>query len=444
MCDLIQNPNRNIVTQVWIASHIHSVQRFEWFTETIRSLLQQTELPSKIYVSYSQEKYITRKLKPIFTNKLLHFIWHPKRQTQFEHLKHIHNLVLQSYPTEEQQRNLFVFFCDDDDIYHPDRIRRLKTKISSSIANVFYDFSYQISDGISTFVLKKCGWSMPDQPGYTMYDFGNHVVSFYAIHSYFMLTKTTRQDKYKGPDSEWELGRLDTHILHATSDQRDDSDDDSSVLAALNIPEMAGLTDIIFTHWLRTHFGFHIIKEKLYFKRHSYVVNPRIWDQPKTYNPASNDNPCRNYLFALDYPMLRCGVPDKEEHFWKLGVPSHKLRSKSESKFIHLIGRGAYIIDAVSIKEVVYSFDKVSQLKPCADFWYDGLWLYFSGERVCNTIDQPLVGKFLRGSNNIPSLVPFINIPHIMLSLLEANLIPREISIYIMLLMWESHRQRLM
>ena len=96
---------------VWIASHIQSAQRFEWFKETIRSLLNQTDLIDKIFISYSKENYICDDIEKIFIDEKIFFMKHDMRCTQFEHLRHIHNHV------RELEQNIFVLFCDDDDMY---------------------------------------------------------------------------------------------------------------------------------------------------------------------------------------------------------------------------------------------------------------------------------------------------------------------------------------
>lgn len=134
--------------EIWIASHFHSQQRFEWAKSMVKSLSNSTRVPDVIYVSCSQEPYVKGCIKDIFDgypSLNVTVFSSPMRQTQFQHLNIIyHNTKAHSRP------DTFIFFCDDDDMYNTRRIGTLEEAISSfPNVDVFHDKSVLV-DGAST------------------------------------------------------------------------------------------------------------------------------------------------------------------------------------------------------------------------------------------------------------------------------------------------------
>lgn len=137
------------MSQVWIASHIHSWSRYKWLKEAIMSIENQST-PTKLFLSWSKESFITADIEDFLINlNLVYSIkFHPTRKRQFDHIRYISEHV-----TDD---NTYIFFCDDDDYYHSDRI---KTILSCGNYEVFVDNSIIVDsksnivdiDGISDF-----------------------------------------------------------------------------------------------------------------------------------------------------------------------------------------------------------------------------------------------------------------------------------------------------
>lgn len=155
--------------EIWIASHFHSQQRFEWFRETVKSLESQT-LKVKIYMSWSKEDYVRIDMA-VFSN-IIHF-YQPYRLTQFEHFEYI-------LTHRDITDNTFVGFCDDDDMYHPNRVQFISDYIQNHPGNVFRDMAFVI-DGLTTFddLLKTTYDTMGRG------DFPSHVVNLHVIETFF-------------------------------------------------------------------------------------------------------------------------------------------------------------------------------------------------------------------------------------------------------------------
>lgn len=136
------------MTQVWIGSHIHTWSRYQWLKEAIISIKNQS-ISAKLVLSWSKEHFITEDIEEFLIELDMDYLvkFHPTRQRQFDHIRYI---------SEHVTDGTYIFFCDDDDYYHPDRI---KTILSYGNSEAFVDRSIIIDnnsniiypDGIADF-----------------------------------------------------------------------------------------------------------------------------------------------------------------------------------------------------------------------------------------------------------------------------------------------------
>lgn len=105
---------------ILIASHFHLDLRYKLFLETVKSLVNQTLIPTKVLISYSKEENINTDIEKIFhenfkTKNIDYYInYSVKKLSQFEHLFKI-------YKSGEINSD-WICFCDDDDMYDNKRL----------------------------------------------------------------------------------------------------------------------------------------------------------------------------------------------------------------------------------------------------------------------------------------------------------------------------------
>ena len=104
--------------QVWIASHLHIPIRFKWLEQCIECLGMSTMQPNLVAISYSEfeQTYDVENLFKRYLKCPYKIFKSEKRKTQFRHLE---NLLDKIQPNADKT---LISFCDDDDIYHPERI----------------------------------------------------------------------------------------------------------------------------------------------------------------------------------------------------------------------------------------------------------------------------------------------------------------------------------
>ncbi len=247
----MENPQVNI--EIWIASHVHSQQRFEWAKEMLLSLSLQTSQNFKVYLSWSKEKYVIGELGDmaikLLGNKVI-VSFHELRKTQFEHIKSIFD----SHNTQNSGGNklLYVLFCDDDDMYHKFRVERIMDTIMAYPETKFFrDHSVIIlgKDKVSDYNEKEIEYQtdtdIMKNPKYAFSDFANNVCTFDLIDSFF-------KERY---DDE------NTYGIH-------------------------GMTDCIFSHWLKFSTTKNTyINEVLYLKRTERLIPTKTmcWDKKKDF-----------------------------------------------------------------------------------------------------------------------------------------------------------------
>jgi len=223
------------VFEIWIASHFHSQQRFEWFKEAIKSIRQQTLAPDLVYISWSKESYVTGDPVSLKRNLNLISFPQPKRMTQFEHLRYIFD------HSQGRTNNTFILFCDDDDMYHPLRVEKIRDYlIANPLVKVGRDNSLMIT-GSAT--LKNLGETVSIH-----FDFGNYVVRADVMKQFFDL------------------------------------------FIPGDIPESyVGLADCAFTGWLESMRLVHSINQELYYRRYEMdVLMYRCWAVPIDYDFESD------------------------------------------------------------------------------------------------------------------------------------------------------------
>lgn len=250
--------NIDIDIEIWISSHIHSKQRYEWARETLKSLHNQTYPNFKIFISWSKESYIDTNLNDIITStdriKSIIF-YHQQRKTQFEHLRFIYEN--RSTPISSSNKT-FVLFCDDDDLYHPSRVETIiKTINLCPDIKVIRDYKIDI-DGF---------YKTTDLPvDIVFFDFENN-------NSLNILSLPHKYDfgNY-GCDLNLIIEFFDNNMDH-----------EIIKLSHCN----TGISDCFFTQWLENYeTPQSIIKNIMYFKRsaRSLETLSMCWHLDKNYN----------------------------------------------------------------------------------------------------------------------------------------------------------------
>lgn len=124
---------------ILIASHFHLQIRYEFFKDTIKSLQSQTLKPIKILISYSKEKDIKTDVNNLFyesfndKNIEYYINYSDKKLSQFEHFFEIYK--------SNQINSEWICFCDDDDMYHHERLEIFNKNILSNPGyNSFKDY----------------------------------------------------------------------------------------------------------------------------------------------------------------------------------------------------------------------------------------------------------------------------------------------------------------
>jgi hypothetical protein len=126
--------------EIWLACHFHIDFRWEIFPETIKSIIYQyipKELvkPINIRISWSNEIGLREENMAVLVGDILyidhiknlndklcfHYYFHQERQYQFEHIKYIYDIV-KNESNKEKNNEKWIIFCDDDDMFHPQRI----------------------------------------------------------------------------------------------------------------------------------------------------------------------------------------------------------------------------------------------------------------------------------------------------------------------------------
>jgi len=97
---------------VLIASHISHEFRIKTLRQAIDSILNNTQLPNFIYISYS--KSINNDLD-LPCSSIIKLFYQPTRLYQFEHY---------CFLSEQINEDDIIMFLDDDDIYHTDKIKQ--------------------------------------------------------------------------------------------------------------------------------------------------------------------------------------------------------------------------------------------------------------------------------------------------------------------------------
>lgn len=185
--------------QFWIASHISSESRKKTLPCAIDSAAKQDIPPDRvhIYLSYS---YKTEVLKDpeVFEESLkllsdrLTILRSEERLLQFEHLHKIHTLVEETVPN---RKNLFIAFCDDDDLNHPSRLSRCPTrgvKVFYSKSIVFYDHDSEIKSW-SDMMTHSADTIVNREP-----DFGSMIVHYSLVRLFFEKHYHTAVTQLKG------------------------------------------------------------------------------------------------------------------------------------------------------------------------------------------------------------------------------------------------------
>jgi hypothetical protein len=115
---------------ILIASHFHSQLRYDLFLETIKSLANQTYKPMKILLSYSKNDDVKTDIENLFNSyfsvKNIDFFinYSKERLYQFDHFYSL-------FKSNEINGN-WICFCDDDDMYLPNRLEIIKNIIQSN------------------------------------------------------------------------------------------------------------------------------------------------------------------------------------------------------------------------------------------------------------------------------------------------------------------------
>lgn len=131
---------------VWIASHFHIQLRVEWFEKCIKSIADQTKKPDVVMISYSKAEDVDINVEKLFKKHLCEIeykiYFHSERKSQFQHLKYIYDNLNKNIDRE----NNWICFCDDDDMYHPQRIAYLNYTLQILNTDALIDKSYIIDE----------------------------------------------------------------------------------------------------------------------------------------------------------------------------------------------------------------------------------------------------------------------------------------------------------
>lgn len=274
--------NIDIDIEIWISSHIHSEQRYEWAKETLKSLVNQTYPNFKIYISWSKESFIDTDLDNIVTEsnqKQIRLFYQQHRKTQFEHLRFIYEnrLTLQSTSTANKT---FILFCDDDDLYHPLRVETIIKTINlcteqSTDIKVLRDYKFDIDGFYKTTDLPSdveiVDFEDNDESlimpfSRRKYDFGNYGCDLDLITNFF--------DK-----------NMDYEFIKST-------------------PAMKGVVDLCFTIYLKEYMAPNsIIKNALYFKRSARSLETlcSCWQLDNNYN-------LENFIDSYNLKKILCSM----------------------------------------------------------------------------------------------------------------------------------------
>lgn len=130
---------------VLIASHFHIQLRYTFLEDALSSLANQTYKPHKILISYSKADDVVTDVEGLFAKYfgereggsstcIPYFINRSEKQLhQFEHFKKLLD--------SGQIDGGWIAFCDDDDVYHPERLRLFSEAIVSNPGvEVFTDY----------------------------------------------------------------------------------------------------------------------------------------------------------------------------------------------------------------------------------------------------------------------------------------------------------------
>jgi hypothetical protein len=256
-----------ISIEIWIASHIFSLQRLEWTKEMLLSLKLQTDKNFTVYWSFSCEKFIDEHLKKLISSTKLDlgcpiFLFpHIERKTQFEHIQHILDST-QSSTNSERKLNNFILFCDDDDMYHKTRVEKIRNIISKYPDTLYFKDHSQIIQGIDT-IHKWNDKEVLDIYEVERYDFINGKMKMDVVSDFGnIICKKSLIEKF------FENDVLDKDYIEKNK-------------------QIAGLIDCAFSSWLQQYSTeYSKINEILYLKRIEIFTNTRTrcWDKQKDFN----------------------------------------------------------------------------------------------------------------------------------------------------------------
>ncbi len=118
-------------TCIIVPSHINNVHRTKMLITCLESLINQT-LKKDIYLSISFETDLDKLLfdkliekNNLLENDLIHVVYRGKKTSQFRHIEKLLELL--------ESRYNFVFFIDDDDSYHHQRIEAFNYYLEEGI-----------------------------------------------------------------------------------------------------------------------------------------------------------------------------------------------------------------------------------------------------------------------------------------------------------------------
>lgn len=267
-CSLENTPTKDELPlpdiEVWIASHLHSQQRFEWAKEMLLSLSYQTDKDFTVRISWSKENYIQGDLSNLACdilgkqdpdNKVILYCYEHEniRLTQFEHIKYIYKIKEIGRINSTETGPTFILFLDDDDMYHQSRVEKIKNIIKQYPDTQFFRDQYiNIRGGetIDTTIRESLEWNEDCHS-----DFGNNICDYQLINKFF--TEALNENYVK------------------------------------ENPNIQGLLDCVLSAWLK---GSYItkntmIKEVLYFYRKELSIPGRIcWDRNKNFKLGEKVN----------------------------------------------------------------------------------------------------------------------------------------------------------
>jgi hypothetical protein len=128
---------------IWIASHFHNQLRIELFKDTLQSIENQTIKPDHVILSFSLQEDLNHLKSDILDFKMylsipFTILYQPTRLYQFEHLYKIFQHV-------ENDDNVFISFCDDDDFLEDTFIEDTNVPISQGYQKIHCKF-YKIRE----------------------------------------------------------------------------------------------------------------------------------------------------------------------------------------------------------------------------------------------------------------------------------------------------------